>query len=189
MLKLLLINTLFQVDTLPPKEALFASIDSFYQLQTQKELLEFQTSKKGNWLKYLPSLGMTYTLDGKLRPVISFNSSILFRSKKDQQLMEQKRLAIQHKHLQAAQKKKLEVKQDLFQYQSLQEELQFRDSIWKIDSLIFEIDERQYHRLELAPSEYLARKKQLLQKWKEFWGFRNRLEGLEREVLGKVFLR
>ena len=81
-MKILLLLTLLQLDTLPPKEALFASIDSFYAIQTQAELLEYQESRKGEWLKFLPSVGITYTLDGQPRPSIGYSTNIIYSAKK-----------------------------------------------------------------------------------------------------------
>ncbi len=75
---LILILALLPTDTLPEKSVLLNAIDSFYQVQTTAQLLEYQSSKKGEWLKYLPTVGMTYTLDGKPRPTISLSSTLLY---------------------------------------------------------------------------------------------------------------
>ena len=101
-MKTLLFIASLATDSLPPLEMLFHSIDSFYLLKTETELAEFQISKKGEWLKYVPSVGLTYTLDGRPRPAISFSSSVIYRARKDRQTVAAKRRSIIGKNLLAA---------------------------------------------------------------------------------------
>ena len=65
-------NTL---DSLPSETQLLSALEFYYQRQLESELSEFDTPQKMKWLKYLPTLGITYTLDGKPRPAISWSSN------------------------------------------------------------------------------------------------------------------
>ncbi len=70
---------------LPTKDSLHAALDTFHDRQLEAQLAEFDASKKGNWLYYLPSVGISYTpiartrTDGNLelnsepRPTVSFS--------------------------------------------------------------------------------------------------------------------
>lgn len=184
MLKTLIISlSILTSDTLPPTNQLLASIDSFYQVKTEAELLEYQTSKKGEWLKYLPTVGIQYTMEGKPRPTLSFSSSILYRAKKDKQSLEAKRRAIIEQNRLEAQKAKESLQQMLDEYNILWQELQTRKELIEIDSLLFQIDQKQYENLEMAPSEFLKAKKSYLQHVQAFRKHRNELFLLRRKIL------
>ncbi|MEZ5044151.1 MAG: hypothetical protein R2828_29935 [Saprospiraceae bacterium] len=181
---LILILTLFPTDTLPTKTTLLNTIDSFYQTQTTTQLLEFQTTKKGEWLKYLPTLGMTYTLDGKPRPTISFSSTILYHAKKDQQTLAAKRQAIVESNHLEAKKAKAKLEELLLEYETLQQEITARKEILDIDTQLFEIDTQQYENLEMAPSDFLKAKKAYLERQQSFNVLIQDLEKLEKVILG-----
>ena len=80
----------------------------------ETELAEFQISKKGEWLKYVPTLGLTYTLDGRPRPAISFSSSVIYRARKDRQTIASKRRSIIGKNRLEAETLKNEVQEMVF---------------------------------------------------------------------------
>lgn len=69
-------------DSLPNETQLISALESFYQLQIESELAELEGFQKKKWLKYLPTVGLTYTLDGKPRPAISWSSTLLYSSQK-----------------------------------------------------------------------------------------------------------
>ena len=184
MLKTLILSLhILTTDTLPPANQLLSSIDSFYQVKTQAELLEYQNSKKGEWLKYLPTVGIQYTLDGKPRPTLSFSSSIVYRAKKDKHALVAKRRAIIEKNRLEAQKTKEVLQEMLDEYYVLSQELTARKELLEIDSLLFLIDQKQYDKLEMAPSEFLKAKKTYLQHVQAFRKHRNELFLLRRKIL------
>lgn len=155
-------RTHVHIDSLPSKIALHTSIDTFYHHQTQLQLLEFQESKKGEWLKYLPNLGMTYTIDGKPRPRISISSSILYQAKKNKQLRAAKRQSIIAKNLLEAEKAKAQLDELLLEYQLLEEEISAQKELFEVEQELFYIKEEEYKQLECSPSEYLKAKRTLL---------------------------
>lgn len=180
---LILFLTILTTDTLPPTNQLLASIDSFYQVKTEAELLEYQSSKKGEWLKYLPTVGIQYTLEGKPRPTFSFSSSILYKAKKDKQTLVAKRRAIIEKNRLEAQKTKEVLQGMLDEYDILSRELKAEAELVEIDSLLFVIDQKHYENLEMAPSEFLKAKKSYLQHVQAFRKHRNELFLLRRKIL------
>ena len=184
MLKTLILSlTILTTDTLPPANQLLSSIDSFYHVKTEAELLEYQSSKKGEWLKYLPTVGIQYTLDGKPRPTLSFSSSILYRAKKDKQTLVAKRKAIIEKNRLEALKTKEVLREMLDEYDILSQELRARKELVEIDSLLFVIERKQYENLEMAPSEFLKAKKSYLQHVQAFRKHRNEVFLLRRKIL------
>jgi hypothetical protein len=166
---------------IPDKETLFTKIDSTYATKTQTQLLEFTDSKKGEWLKYLPTVGLTYTLDGKPRPSINYSTTLLYRATKDKQLKAAKRQQIIRQNQEAASKAKAELKKLLLEYTQLQEEIKLKKQILEIDQQLFDIEKAKYERLEIAPSEFLEAKKKLILQKHSFL----QLElGLEKKLAG-----
>jgi len=185
---LIIALSLFSIDTLPPKATLLHAIDSFYQIQTASQLLEYQTCKKGEWLKYLPTVGLAYTLDGKPQPTISFSSSLLYRAKKDRLTIMAKRQAIVEANRLAAQGVKAKLDEMIFEYECLQQEIGYKREIFEIDAQLFEMDQQRYERLEMAPSDFLKAKKVFLEKQQAFRKLSTQAIGLEKDILNLSFL-
>ena len=91
-MKLLLLCAFFALDSLPPESELMAALESFYQQELEADLMEFQSKQKMKWLKYLPTVGVTYTLEGKPRPAISWSSNLLYSSQKEKAQLDAKKL-------------------------------------------------------------------------------------------------
>jgi hypothetical protein len=149
-------------DTLPSVHMLHQSIDSFYAQQTHLELLAFKDSKKGEWLKFLPNLGITYALDGQPRPSLSLSSGILYQSKKNKQQNAAKRQQIIEQQLQAAEQAKNQLADLILQYQQLQNEYRTQQELFAIETDLFRIKQDEYERQELAPSDFLHAKRTYL---------------------------
>ena len=73
----MLLCAFFATDSLPNESQLISALESFYQLKVESELAELDIKQKKKWLKYLPTVGLTYTLEGKPRPAISWSSTLL----------------------------------------------------------------------------------------------------------------
>ena len=182
-MKTLLFIASLATDSLPPLEMLFHSIDSFYLRKMETELAEFQFSKKGEWLKYVPTLGVTYTLDGRPRPAISFSSSVIYRARKDRQTIASKRRSIIGKNRLEAEALKEEVQEMVLRYYRAVREHELEKQIFDIDRQLFAIQQAEYERLELAPSEYLAARRRFLVKEQQFLSVGEGLRQLRRTVL------
>ena len=161
---LCLILCLQALDSLPEQKVLLTAIDSFYQLQTENLLLEYQETKKGEWLKYLPTIGLSYTIDGQPRPTASWSSTLLYRARKENTLRAAKRKAIIQSQALAAETAKLELQDLLLDYDLLLADLEEEKEMLFIEEQLFSIYQMQYDSLEMAPSEFLIKRKQLLEK-------------------------
>lgn len=137
-------------------------IDSIFAARTTTELLELQESSRLNWLRYLPTLGMTYTLEGQPRPVISFNTTLLYTAAKEHRQNALKRQAIRERFTLHAQQTKAKLSLLLTQYHQALLDIQHRRELLAIDTELFRIQEQQYLNLEISPADFLQAKRSLL---------------------------
>ena len=152
-------ETKILLDTLPPDSLLFQSLATYYHQKTQAELAEFQETEKGEWLKYLPSVGITYTFDNKPRPIATLSTSTLYNAKKSKQARAAKRKAIIQINALAHQQDRLRLQQLLNQYRLEKEALEFQAEILEIDKQLFAIEEAKYEKNQIPPSEFLKIKR------------------------------
>ena len=139
------------------------SIHHHYNQQLAAELSEFSDSRKGEWLKYLPNVGTTYTLEGNFRPTISFSSNTIYRAKKDKQTREAKRHSIEKKIRLEEQKTLAAVQNMVTEYHIRLRELETQKLILETDRQLHAIQKDKYERSEIPPSDYLPAYKKWLQ--------------------------
>lgn len=170
-------------DTLPSLPLLHQSIDSFYAAQTNAQLLEYRESKKGEWLKYLPNLGITYTITGQPRPSLSISSGILYQAQKTKQARADKRRQIIETNRVEAEQVKAKLKELLLRYELLTEALAHQRSLHQIDVQLFAIREDEYLRQERAPSDFLQAKRTFLLQQEALHQKEGQLQLLKLEIL------
>jgi len=181
-------------DTLPTTDKLFESIQIYYQQVANAELLEFQESTKGEWLKYVPSIGFGFGLGtkeiegetkvvGKLRPSISFNTGIIYTARKDKQLRAAKIKSIESSMVLLIQQEQRKLLQLIGNYEQELRSLAVATEIQAIEDAIFEIQETKFRNRELTPLEYLPLKRNYLQKGYALAEKRKGLEFLVGEIL------
>jgi hypothetical protein len=178
-----------QSDSLPPTAILHHHIDSFYAEKTQWQLLEFKNSKKGEWLKFLPNLGITYTVNGRPRPGISLSSGILYQAQKAKQTRAAKRRQIIETNRLEAEREKSKLKELLLRHQLLAEELTRHRSLHQVDAQLFTIREAEYQRQERAPSDYLQAKRTFLLQQQALREKEGQLQLLKLEILSTAHLK
>ena len=173
---LFLVTSVFGItDTLPSEAELYKSLATYYEQKTQAELIEFEETTKGEWLKYLPSVGITYTLDNQPRPAASLNTGIIYQAKKSKQRRASKRKAIVQVNRLAHQEDRIRLRQLLDQYRMEQEALVFQEDIFEIDRQLFLIEEAKYEKNQIPPSEFLKIKRGYLVKGFELGEGRRKL--------------
>ena len=180
---LLLLSFIVPNDTLPPTADLFASIQTYYLAQSNAELLEFQESTKGEWLKYVPNVGMTYTVSGQPRPSVSFSTSVIYQAKKGKQLRTAKIKSIESSTLLLIQQEQRKLLQLIARYEQELRSLAVATEIQAIEDAIFEIQETKFRNRELTPLEYLPIKRGYLQKQYELGEKKRGLDLLVGEIL------
>ena len=180
-MKILLLSFFFiPQDSLPTESQLMTTLDSFYQLKTESELAEIQTQQKMKWLKYLPTVGVTYTLEGKPRPAISWSSTLLYSSQKEKAQVIAKNQSIYKKNQLALQKEKLHLKNLLRKHHFLEQDISFLQDLLEYDQQLFKIKKDQADNIQIPPSELLKATQAL--KKKEYDIFQKQRERLELET-------
>ena len=177
------INLSAQSDTLPPLEKLYESIQIYYQQQANAQLLEYQASTKGEWLKYVPNVGMTYTVAGQPRPAVSFSTGIIYTARKDKQLRAAKVKSIEAATLLLIQQEQRKLLQLVGNYEQELRGLELAIEIQEIEEEIYRIQEAKFYLRELTPLQYLPLKRNYLQKQYELAEKRKGVEVLVGEIL------
>lgn len=180
-MKLLLLYLIFiPQDSLPTQSQLTSTLESYHQLKTESELAEFNTTQKMKWLKYLPTVGVTYTLDGKPRPAVSWSSTLLYSSQKEKAQVVAKKQSIYKKNQLALEKEKLQLKNLLRKHHFLEQDISFVQNLLEYDRQLYEIKKDQAKKIQIPPSE-LLKATQVLKK-KEYDVFQKQRELLELET-------
>lgn len=149
---------------LPSSILLYESLDSFHSQQTKARLLELKTQHKADWLRYLPTLGLAYTPDGQPRPTLSWSSTLLYTSQKQQQSKKAKALALQQQAILDLQSDRIRLRGLLRQWDYLQQDIQAQALQFQLDQQLFDIEQQKYDNQQLLPSEFLKIKRQFAQK-------------------------
>ena len=123
---------------------------------------------------------MTYTLEGKPRPAVSWSSNLLYANQKDKAQVVAKKQSIYKKHQLTLEKEKLRLKNLLRQHHFLEQDISFLLDLFKYDQQLFEIKKDQAYKIEIPPSEYLKAEQAL--KKKEYDIFQKQRELLELEL-------
>jgi hypothetical protein len=165
-------------DSLPPTPLLLAAIDSFHARQARIRLLELQDSRRGNWLRYLPAIGIAYTPTGAPRPAVSYSSALIYTAQKDRQQRQARQLAVVQQAALDAEADKRKLMQLLGQLEALQRELAAQRRVHEIDTELFRFYEKQAATQELLPAELLLKKREYLLKCLELEQQEARLRAL-----------
>jgi hypothetical protein len=133
-----------------------------FTLLLDAELEALKLDHKGQWLKYLPSAGMTYDIQGRLRPAVSVNSSTIYTARRDKRQLAARRESIRKRLM----LEEARVLSNLIRkHQRLVAEVDRADrlaGIAEIDRELFYLYQEQYKNEELMPEDFLLKKKAFL---------------------------
>lgn len=174
------------LDSLPPIPLLHASIDTFHAHAAHSSLLELQESRRGNWLKYLPALGLAYTPSGAPRPGLSYSTAVIYQAKKDKQTRAAKRLAILEQAQVAARRDKEALLPYMERHLSLRRELAAALQLLELDRELLSYWQQELAAKNIGPVEFLGKRKDFLEKEAGIERLRDRLRELEAELLAKA---
>ncbi|MCB0517314.1 MAG: hypothetical protein H6577_27025 [Lewinellaceae bacterium] len=195
---LLLIVHLQLADTLPPADQLHQALGTFLDRQLEAQLAEFDASKKGNWLHYLPSVGIGYTpiakggSDGSFRfnneprPTVSFSLSQVLIARHRQRDVRAKRESIAANAALEREKAHGDLDRLLHRHALLLLELETMRRVLDIDRQFFLLIQADYDEAKISPQQFLPRQKALLEA--ELGVMRKEMEvgNLEGEILSFV---
>ncbi len=175
-------------DTLPTQKVLEASIDSFFAQKANIEITEFQSTNKYDWMKWLPSVGVGYALDGRPRPVANYSLDRFYTNFKTKEVNKLKTETLQRTATLEAQKLKFEVRILLKKYELMKTEIAFMQKNLTLEDEIFTVETDKYNRKETLPSDFLKLKQANQVKHQELFLKENELQLLEVEILNRCFV-
>ena len=173
-------------DSLPPLPLLYAAIDTFHAHTARADLLELQESRRGNWLKYLPTLGLAYTPSGAPRPGLSYSTAVIYQAKKDKQTRAAKRLAILEQAQLAARRDKAALGPLLERHRSAERELAAALQLLELDRELLSYWQQELAAKNIGPVEFLGKRKAFMEQETGIERLRDRLRELEAELLAKA---
>jgi hypothetical protein len=164
------------------------------QLQLTADLTTLQESKKGAWLKYLPSVSaglapaIRRAADGSfnsgLSPTLSIglNSSLIYQSHREKQQRKATREAIikQNQLQEATQIAQLHRLQRRLQTEI--DKLNLHSGVTDIDRQLFTLYQKQYDNHDISPEEYLLKRKAFLLQELRTQDQLNRIQSLHYQV-------
>lgn len=143
-------------------DSLTACIRSRHDRLLDAELAALQTNQKGEWLKYLPNLGITYTVAGQPRPALSTNSSLLYQSQRDRKNRQATEVALRKRSALQQDTEIARLQRKWQQLQLAQAEVNTYQEISAIDRELFSLYEQQYANNELTPEAFYLKKRAFL---------------------------
>lgn len=180
------------IDTLPPATQLHAALSTHQARLLAADLAEFDDATPGQWMNYVPSLGIGYSLatdkDGKIttkpRPSISFSLSQIFSARRQRLALQAKRRSIEANHALQSQDEHRRLDELLARHQLQQLELQTLRQLHDIDRSLYQLATLDYDAAKLAPVDYLPKQKAYLQSQLDLQRKELVVKELEGEVLG-----
>lgn len=171
------------IDSLPPDSVLYNNLIAYHQQLQAAQLQEFEISTKGNWMNYVPSVGIGYAPQGQPRPAVSFSLAQVFTAQRNRETIEAKRRAIVATADLLLQSE-IQALQALFrQLQILESDAEFAESIHQIDKELFKLYEAQYQNNEMLASQFLFKKRDMLTKEQSLKKIKNTIEDKKIEIL------
>lgn len=171
------------IPELPGDTVLYNSLAKYHQSLLDAQLAEFEIQSKGNWMNFLPSVGIGYTPNGEPRPNMSFSLSQVLTAQRKRETIEAKRRAIigTAALLQESDSRKL--KNLMRQFEMIESEVQFAKTIHEIDIEFFKYYETQQANHDLTAPEFLLKKRDMLIKEQNIRKIELKLDDKRLEIL------
>ena len=158
-------------DSLPSPETLFASLRSYHAAQTDSRTAEFKIQEKLDWMKYLPSVGLGYTLgtrngelNQRLRPNLNFSFSQIFNSKRDKELRHAKIESIERQNDVDFKTDSLNLLIALKRVEIVRTAATELQAAKAIDDELFKLSQDKYDKKEVSAFQYLNEKRQYFER-------------------------
>jgi hypothetical protein len=160
---------------LPTPDSLHASLDTFLNRQLTAQLAEFDESKKGNWLYYLPSVGIGYTpiaksgpdgnirFDNAPRPTLSFSLGQVLNARRRNRDLRAKRESLAASAALDREKAHRELDRLLHRHALLLLELETMRRVQEIDRQLFVLIQADYDAARISPQQFLPKQKAFLE--------------------------
>lgn len=180
---------------LPTPDSLHAALDTFLTRQLAAQLAEYDESKKGNWLYYLPSVGIGYTpiaksgpdgdirFDNAPRPTLSFSLGQVLNARRRDSDLRAKRESLAASAALDREKAHRELDRLLHRHALLLLELETMRRVQEIDRQLFVLIHADYDAARISPQQFLPKQKAFLEGELAVQRKEMEVAGLEGEVL------
>ncbi len=170
-------------DTFPSEASLLASVDRFHARQLEAELTEYHDSRKNDWLRFLPNVGITYDLQGRPRPAIGLNTALQHQVARTREEKARKRQALEKRSALQAEQDRAEVRRLLARRALLLRQLTAERRALALDRQLYQIQQARYERREIGVEAHLKAQREYLAKEERLAALELQLAYLELEVL------
>ncbi|MCF8247290.1 MAG: hypothetical protein K9J37_19745 [Saprospiraceae bacterium] len=176
---------------LPSADSLHAALTQYHQRLTAATLAEFDDATPGQWMNYVPSVGIGYNLatdaEGRItskpRPAISFSLAQVLTARRQRLDRRAKRRSIEATADIALDDAHRQLDQLLSKYELLTLELLTMRKLHEIDESLYELAVLDYEAAKLAPSGFLPKRKAFLESELDLLRKEMEVKALEGEIL------
>lgn len=126
------------------------------------ELKVYQIKEKNKWVKYLPSLAITYNIQGHPRPSLSYNPLAIMKTNEESQLRDLSIESIKLRYVNLIREKLIELENQILDFKIDKASFETERELMAIDQKLMMINEEKYKANLIKPSTYLKEKKKYL---------------------------
>ena len=149
---------------IPERDALFNALRQHHAQRSEAYTAEYKTADNVKWMRWMPSVGVMYNLQGQPRPAINFSIDRIYQNVKDKDLRKAKTEAVQLNAEIAFKDDSLNIISLLKRIEILKHGLEILEAQQTIDDKLFEIVKAKFQANEVTPSVFLTEERQLLER-------------------------
>jgi hypothetical protein len=169
-------------DSVPPIHELYESLQKYHAEKLDASMAEYSIQDKYTWMKWTPSLGLMYNLQGQPRPSVNFSLNQAYSSVKEKDLRAAKVKAIKLQSLVEFKTDSLNLSALLQKHQSLKIAFLSVEAAQKVDDDLWELTKQKYENKELTPSQFLTEKRQYIERSAKYNDALKELDLLEIDI-------
>lgn len=143
-------------DSLPEQSELFDALRRFHDATIEASCIEYRASERKRWMKWFPSLGLSYNLQGQPRPTIGYGLGQIYTNINDKAVKAAKIESIKRLGALAYTQDSINLEILLKKVAILRGGLEYAEATAKVDDQLWELTKQKYQANEIEPAVYLA---------------------------------
>lgn len=147
---------------LPDRSNLFASLRKYHDEKKAANLAEYSAKEKYRYMKYVPSVGMWYDLNGNPKPTLSYSLNQVYSTVNEKEKTKAKMKTVNLSSDLEYKTDSLDLVAILSRIEVLKETAHLVEAQNSIDAKILQIIEQKYADKEITPIQYLEQKRDFL---------------------------
>ncbi len=151
-------------DTLPSRPSLFTALRHYHTEKAAATITEYKAVERYRWMKWMPSVGVGYNLQGAPVPTMTFSLGQVYANLNSKALMQSKTEAVLRGSLLSFKTDSIDLEMLLQKVEILRGGIAYDETVAVVDSALWTIVEGQYRNKDIGPTEYLTAKKQFLER-------------------------